>query len=121
MGGCHLHTIARNSRARLAYDDPADRLGIRFSGIRAGDELEGWPWLMMGGNADKFISRLSRLVDWLDDLDTEELRPCRWYPANKHIDQPRCEYARHPLDAGEKWQGLQTQDYSVSGTCEAFG
>ncbi|KAI4938427.1 hypothetical protein J4E85_000867 [Alternaria conjuncta] len=53
MGGGHPHTIARDSGIHLAYDDPADRLGIRFSGIGNGDELEGWPWLMVDRNAEK--------------------------------------------------------------------
>jgi len=66
MSGSHPHTIARDSGARLAYDDPADRLGIRFGGIRDGDKEGGWSWLMMDGDAEKSISRLSRLVEWLD-------------------------------------------------------
>jgi len=110
MGKSHPHTIARGSGARLAYNDPVDRLGIKISGIRGGDKLEGWPWLMMDGNADKSILRPSRLVGWLDGLDTEKLRPCRWYPANKRIGRPQRGYARHPLDAGEKWQGPRIQD-----------
>jgi hypothetical protein len=31
----------------------------------------------MDGTADKATPRLNRLVDWLDGLDTEELRPRR--------------------------------------------
>ena len=110
MGKSHPHTIAHGCGARLAYDDPADRLGIRFGGIRNGDELEGWPWLMVDGTAEKSILRLSRLVNWLDGLDTEELRSRRWYLANNRIGRPRCEHAHHTLYAEEKWQKLQTQD-----------
>jgi hypothetical protein len=108
-GEVHPHTVARGSGVRLAYNDPALRLGIKVSGIRNGDKLEGWSWLMTDGNADKAIPRLNRLVDWLDGLDTEELRPRRWYPANKRIGRPCCGYTLHPLDVGDKWQEL-TQD-----------
>jgi len=109
-GEIHPDTVARGSGAHLAYNDPAYRLGIKVSGLRNGDREEGWSWLMMDGNAEKSIPRLNRLVDWLDGLDTEELRPRRWYPANKRIGRPRCGYTRHPRDAGEKWMELQIQD-----------
>ena len=102
MGGCHPHTTARGSGARLAYIDPVYDLGIKVSGIRNGDELEGWPWLIMDANAGKSIARLNWLVDWLNALDTEELRPRHWDSANKRSGRPRCGYTRQSLDAGEK-------------------
>jgi len=110
MSGSDPHTIACDSGARLAYNDPADRLGIRVSGIRNGDELEGWPWLMVDSTADKVIPRLNRLVGWLNGLDTEELRQRRRYLANKRIGWRRCGCICYLLDAGVKWQELQTQD-----------
>jgi len=60
----------------------------------------------MDGNADKSIPRINRLVDWLEGLDTEELRPRRWYPANQNLDRPYCGYTLHPDDVGEKWREL---------------
>ena len=102
MGGGHPHTIARDSGASIAYNDPADRLGIRVSGIRSGDELGGTSRMAMDRNAEICIPRLNRLVDWLNGLDTEELRPRRWYSANKRSGRPRCGYTRQSLDAREK-------------------
>ena len=55
----------------------------------------------MEGNPDKSIPRVNRLVDWLDGLDTEELRPRRWYPANWKIGRPYYSYTRHPSDVGD--------------------
>ena len=61
---------------------------------------------MMDGSADKATPRLNRLVDWLGGLDTKELRPRRWYPANQRLGRPRCGYTLHPIDVGEKWREL---------------
>jgi len=47
--------------------------GAGVSGILNDDKLGGTSWLMMDGNFGKSIPRLSRLVDWLNGLDTEEL------------------------------------------------
>jgi hypothetical protein len=58
---------------------------------------------MMDGSADKATPRLNRLVDWLGGLDTKELRPRRWYPANQRLGRPRCGYTLHPIDVDEKW------------------
>ena len=106
QGEIHPQAITRCTGLRPSYKDPARRLGIKVSGIRNGDGQEGWCWLRMDGNADKSIPRINRLVDWLEGLDTEELRPRRWYPANQNLDRPYCGYTLHPDDVGEKWREL---------------
>lgn len=118
-GESHPHTIARGLHSRPAYNDPALRLGIKVSGIRKADQQEGWCWVPMDGSAEKSIPRANRLVDWLDDLDTEELRPRRWYPANKLIGRPRCGYTGHPSDMGEAWREIVDRDrcFTLRGNC----
>lgn len=103
-GGRHPSTVIRGLGSPLRYNDPARRLGIKVSGVRKGDQKEGWCWVQMEGDPDKSIPRVNRLVDWLDDLDTEELRPRRWYPANLQQGRRFCGYTRHPLDVGEAWR-----------------
>jgi hypothetical protein len=102
-----------NSAAWAAerYEDPALRLAIKISGTRKGDickgdQTEGFVWVKMDGDLEKGTCRLNRLVDWLEDLDTEELRPRRWYPANANLAREYCGYTKHPLDVGDAWSCL---------------
>ncbi|KAH8730760.1 hypothetical protein GQ44DRAFT_605810 [Phaeosphaeriaceae sp. PMI808] len=105
-GEQHPSSVIRGLCAPPRYDDPARRLGIKISGIRKGDQQEGWCWVQMEGNPDKSIPRVNRLVDWLDGLDTEELRPRRYYPFNVRYGRRYCGYTRHPLDVGEAWSEI---------------
>jgi len=59
----------------------------------------------MDGNAEKSVPRLNRLVDWLDGLDTDILRPRHWYPENTRLGRPTSGYTLHPLDTPD-WQTL---------------
>jgi hypothetical protein len=103
-GECHPFPVVRGLWSPLKYDDPARRLGIEVSGIRKGDQKEGWCWVQMDGSSDKGISRVNRLVDWLNGLDTEEQRPRRWYPANQTLCRRYCGYTGHPSNVGDAWQ-----------------
>jgi len=104
-GERHEHSVIRGLYGPRKYNDPAARLGIKISGVFRGAHIikNGSMWVRMEGNGDKSIPRCNRLVDWLEDLDTEELRPRRWYPANKNLGRPYCGYTRHPLDT-EDWK-----------------
>lgn len=107
QGQTHPESIMRGHGAPPRYNDPALRLGVRVSGIRNGDGQEGWCWLKMDGGADTGIPKLNRLVDWLDGIDTDQLRPRRWYPRNVNLARPRAGYTLHPLDTPD-WTMLVT-------------
>lgn len=105
QGETHPESIVRGFCLPSRYNDPARRLGIKISGVRNGDEKVGWCWLKMDGSAERSVPRLNRLVDWLDGLDTDVLRPRRWYPENTRLDRPKSGYTLHPLDT-PAWQTL---------------
>ncbi|KAF2874633.1 hypothetical protein BDV95DRAFT_666450 [Massariosphaeria phaeospora] len=101
--GYHPESVISSLGSPKRYNGPARRLGIKISGVRKCDNEEGFVWVRLEGDPDKSIPRANRLVDWLEDLDPDELRPRRWYPANKRLDRPRCGYTGHPLDLGDAW------------------
>jgi hypothetical protein len=108
-GTTHPNSVILGFNSPAKYDDPSGRLGVRISGDYKGDHVvrrSGYTWVQMDGNADKSIPRCNRLVDWLEDLDTEELRPRRWYPANRNLGRPRAGYTQHPADVGQDWTTL---------------
>lgn len=94
----HPETVISGMFSPKCFNDPALRLGIRISGIRKCDQREGEVWIKMDGDSSKSVPRVNRLVDWLDGLDTDELRPRRWYPANTLLGREKGLYVPHPLE-----------------------
>lgn len=76
-GQRHPNSAIRGLDSPPRYQDPARRLGIKISGILKANQEESWVWVTMEGDSYKVICRVNRLVDWLEDLDTKELRPRR--------------------------------------------
>jgi hypothetical protein len=107
-GSSNPNSVIRGLFSPQIYDDPARRLSIKITGDYKGDHVtkSGHTWVQMDGDSAKSISRCNRLADWLEGLDTEELRPRRWYPANINLGRPRAGYTQHPADVGEDWTTL---------------
>jgi len=104
-GQVHPNSVACCLGAPTKYMDPARRLGIKISGIRAGDKQPNFSWVIRRGDPDRWLPVLNRLVDWLESRDITELRPRRPYgPAN--LDHAPEFYTRHPLDSGDAWDQL---------------
>ncbi len=78
------------------YDDPARRLGIKVSVLRAADQVGNFHWVRKYGNTDRWIPQINRLVDWLQKRNVDEIRPRRFYPfVRGNTSGP---YTRHPAD-----------------------
>ena len=88
------------------YRDPATRLAIKISGISKIQQKELCAWIVKDGDGDRWLPRINRFVDWLEDLDPTVLRPRRNYhtdnesPNRYYTDEL---YTRHPLDVGDVW------------------
>lgn len=102
-GQTHPNTVIRGMFSPECFNDPAGRLGIKISGIHKADQKEGFVWVQMDGGSEKSIPRVNRLADWLDGLDTEVMRPRRWYPANERLGRLVGVYTPHPLEKNYPW------------------
>jgi len=101
-GQSHPHTIIRGLFSPPCFNDPAARLGIKLSGIQKADQKENFVWIQMQ-NGKHSIHRANRLADWLDGLDTDEMRPRRWYPINVRLGRPESVYTPHHLEKNYPW------------------
>jgi hypothetical protein len=107
----HPQTIIRGMWSPRRYEDPAARLGIKVSGIRKADQQEGFLYIWLYGDSDRWIPRMNRFVDWLEGLDPLTLRSRRNYTGSTtKPDQYTADerYTRHPTDVGGAWNQLLT-------------
>jgi hypothetical protein len=114
-GQIHPHSVSRFLRFRPIYEDPAQRLRIKISGIRKADQQESFLWVERRGDADRWIPKLNRLVDWLESKNPFTLRPRRPY-GPENLDLPPLFYTRHPIDSGDDWDKLVSFEVFQYGT-----
>ena len=128
-GQTHPNSIIKRQMSPPRYKDPAKRLGIKVSGILAGDcwetrepkdspyyksEVLGIFWAAQDGGSNAWVARWNKLVDWLECKDESVVRPRRFYPREmlKPSDQyygyrANDLYTLHPLNAPD-WMRLHT-------------
>lgn len=97
-GDEHPHPIlAPDFVSHLIWQDPARRLGIQFGGLRKLDQQAVSMWIRKSGDHTLWIPRCNYLVDWLEGLNPNGVRPRRWFPGSEGS-RGAGTYTRHPID-----------------------